>query len=130
MIKIRWQDKFSVDNKKIDNEHKTFIELIRSLSEAIEQERDLLHIERLLTELGLYARFHFYSEETLMHEHDYPGLADHKAEHEALLDKFEKRAAEFRQDPSAGGTDLILFLFTWFADHTAGTDHDLARFLD
>jgi len=127
-MKIRWNDDFSVGNEKIDNEHKTFVALVGQLSDAIETQRDLATIKRMLTELELYARFHFFSEETLMLDNDFPGYEAHRRQHVKLLADFGVRARKFAEDPSTGN-DLILFLFGWFAEHTTEKDLELSRFL-
>ena len=128
MIRIVWQNKFSVGNEKIDSEHRTFVELIKTLSESIENDKPMPVIERQIQELGLYAQFHFFSEETLMLEHDFPGYKQHKSAHEHLLQTFNKRVEEFRREPRTG-MDIILFLFGWFAEHTTDVDQELADFL-
>lgn len=127
-MKIRWSDEFSVGNEKIDSEHKTFVALVGQLSSAIESNHDQAMIRRMLTELELYARFHFFSEESMMIENRFPGYEAHRRQHVKLLTDLGMRAREFAEDPSTGN-DLILFLFGWFAEHTTEKDLELSRFL-
>lgn len=128
MINIQWDSKFTVGNQKIDDEHKVFIDLIRSCSDQIDSGGKPEYIDRLLEELTLYARFHFFSEENLMIWHDYPDYALHKAEHIRLLTTLAERIYDYRSDPSTG-EGLIEFIFEWFALHTTTVDKKLADHL-
>ncbi len=128
MFEIQWQKKFSVGNSKIDIEHKTFVELLRSLGESIDAQKPAEVLERQLKELELYARFHFYSEESMMLEHGYPGYEEHRSKHQELLHDLLERVARLHQEPDSH-TELIMFLFAWFAEHTAETDLELANFI-
>lgn len=127
-IDIKWDWAYSIGNEKIDNEHKVFLDLVRSCSEDIEEGRGAGRVFRHLTELGLYARFHFYSEETLMELSGYPDAEQHIREHRELLSTFKKRVAEYERDPSTG-PDLVRYLYEWFVLHTASIDQDLATFV-
>ncbi len=128
MIKIQWDAKFSVGNEKIDREHRVFLDLVRSCSEAVEDGSDPGFTLRLLEELSLYARFHFFSEETLMIKSAYPDQEAHHRDHVRLLAELRDRIHEYREDTSTGN-DLILFLFEWFALHTSTVDSQLAGHL-
>jgi len=128
MMDIQWQKKFSVGNSKIDIEHKTFVELLRSLGESIDAKKPAEVLERQLKELELYARFHFYSEETMMLEHGYPGYEHHRTAHQNLLAELLERAAKVHHE-SDSHAELVMFLFTWFAVHTVETDLELANFI-
>ena len=125
MINISWDGKLSVGNEKIDNEHKVFIDLIRSCSQAIEKQEDA---NRLLEELTLYAKFHFFSEETLMIQSGYPGYESHRKEHVMLLARLSDKIHSYRSNTETGES-LIDFIYQWFALHTTSVDTRLAQHL-
>lgn len=129
MIDIYWDDKYTVGNEKIDNEHKVFIDLIKTCSEAIETDRDVDYVSRFLEELVLYAKFHFFSEETLMINSAYTEYKTHREEHERLLATLRAKIFEFRDGPESG-EELVEFLFRWFVDHTTSVDKRLANHLE
>jgi hemerythrin len=127
-MRIQWKSKFSVSNEKIDNEHKVFLNLVQTCSEAIEREQPRQIIARQLEELRLYALFHFYSEETLMLEIDYEDYERHRQNHRDLIDALEDKTRAFLDGASAGD-ELILFVFEWFVLHTTTTDQELGQAL-
>lgn len=128
-MNINWDNKYSVGNEKIDNEHKVFIDLIRACDEAIENGVAIDYIDRILNELMLYAKFHFYSEETLMVISGYGNYESHREEHGRLIAMLEDKIRRYKYDPSTG-RDLIEFIFQWFALHTTTVDKELAIHLD
>lgn len=130
MAKIEWDKKFEVGNIEIDSEHKTFVRIVQKIICAKEKKKEHKYIERLIYEIYKYADFHFFSEETVMIEIDYPDMQNHKKEHENLL-------LELRNMISIVGNtnlerpldDFIKFLLSWFANHTVNVDKKLADYI-
>lgn len=129
MINIKWDKNYAVDYEKIDNEHRVFVDLIRSSSDAIDSHLDVDSVCRQLEELALYAKFHFFSEENLMINNKYPFYREHKNEHTHLLDVLEQKMINYR-DHTENGESLIQFIFEWFVLHTMKTDKHLANYLN
>ena len=94
VIDIKWGKQYSVGNEAIDRQHQVFIDLIRSTSGAIDSHRSKEFVRRGLEELTLYAKFHFFSEEALMINSNYPGYESHRQEHIELLSAFEEKIYE------------------------------------
>lgn len=124
MITLQWDQKFEVGHERIDAEHRAFLNLIRSISE----ENDRPRITRLLRELEKYAEFHFVSEENIMEDHGYPGLAVHRLIHNRLLSGLTEQLHAFRNG-SVDVAAIVEFLFQWFALHTSQEDRKLVDFL-
>lgn len=83
-----------------------------------------------LEQLLEYTRLHFASEEKLLAQKRYPGLAAHRAKHReleagvvTLLD--EIRAHKSRTTP----LKLNLLATIWLMEHIAGDDKDYAQFV-
>ena len=129
MINIKWDKSYSVNNEKIDNEHRVFIDLVRSCSDAIDSHMDIDYVCRQLEELALYAKFHFFSEENLMINSKYPDYQKHKGEHIQLLETLEQKISYYREQREDGNL-LIEFIFEWFVFHSMQTDNLLAKYLN
>jgi len=127
MIEIQWDDKFAVGHERIDHEHQVFLDLIRNVSLADEQQAPRERILRLLTEIRKYADFHFYSEENIMLDHAYPDYEAHKREHAMLVSLLDNRIHQYRLEEIDLGC-MVEFLFQWFALHTTGSDKKLASY--
>ena len=128
MIDITWGPQYAVGHEMIDHQHQVFVDLIRSSSGAIDSRRGEESVRRSLEELALYARFHFFSEQSLMINSDYPDTEAHTQEHARVLSTFEKKMEAYSRDPGAGDA-LIMFIFEWLIVHTLDADKKLAEHL-
>ena len=83
----------------------------------------------VLDELTHLTETHFADEESLMAQAGYPGLADHRLEHQLLLAEL----MEFVRDVQAGYASLeichLLALKDWFVGHVVLADREFADFL-
>ncbi|RKZ33791.1 MAG: hemerythrin [Gammaproteobacteria bacterium] len=129
MIEVIWDKKYEVGHKRIDFEHRIFVDLIRSIAEADERGDSKERISRLLTELKKYAEFHFCSEENVMIDVAFPDLEMHKQEHVRLLAQLSDKVHGFTNDDNKLD-DVVEFIFSWFALHTTQKDKEIARYID
>jgi len=126
MLDIQWNDKFSVGHERIDHEHQVFLDLIRNVAYAADHHFPQERITRLLEEVRKYADFHFYSEENIMLDNDYPDYEAHHREHKLLLFRLDDKLCELRKG-DIGLHEIVQFLFEWFALHTIASDRKLAN---
>ena len=119
---LTWNDRYSVKNALIDNQHKTIFELLNSLYDSLQNKESLAPIVEIIDRLDDYAVVHFRSEENLMEEKRFPQLEAHKVQH----DRFRKKATEFKRDFSeiSGDMtiDLFVFLKHWWINHILTSD--------
>ncbi|MFL5263781.1 MAG: bacteriohemerythrin [Anaeromyxobacteraceae bacterium] len=88
-----WNARLDLEHGALDQEHHLQIAMIGALTEAIEQRRPWM-ARRLAEQLETYSAAHFASEQLMMETSEYPRVAAHAGEHEALL----KRVAELREE--------------------------------
>lgn len=124
---IRWNINLAIGIKEIDQHHKHLIDFLNATYDASRNGVPAENMSYLIEELLEYADEHFASEERLMEEAGYPGLAQHKEEHEI----FTVRAKELhaRNDVLAA-VEIITFLSNWVSHHILNTDARFGRFLD
>jgi hemerythrin len=127
-LKLGWDQIYRTGIEQIDAQHRYFIELIEKMHRLPAARVDDEAGRGLLSELLLYAEFHFRSEENLLRERGYPGLAPHLAEHARLLEELRARARDLVQSP-ADKAKLVMFLLHWFLDHTSIRDRDYAEYI-
>ncbi|MEH6650994.1 MAG: hemerythrin family protein [Motiliproteus sp.] len=84
---IIWQEKMSINNKCIDDEHKYLFCLINSVEIALKLESGDKYITMLLDQLEEYTRDHFSHEEAIQIKIKYPYYPQHKQEHQQILDQ-------------------------------------------
>jgi hemerythrin len=84
-----WDPSQSVGNSVLDEQHKMLLELVRqaiwlALPDNNTSSRNKIY--RILNDIAELARSHFETEERILATNGFPGLAEHKAEHQRHLD--------------------------------------------
>lgn len=82
---IQWKKSYETGHPLIDAEHRLLVMLFRKLDVAIKTRESETTISRIVQEVKQYVKFHFTSEENLMHETNYSGIEGHIALHAQLL---------------------------------------------
>lgn len=130
MSHVIWRDSFKLNVHEIDSQHEEMAGLVEGLYEAVAAKEDMEQVNRILSDLVDYTREHFFTEERLMREHDYPQYDQHKEEHDELLKQLEFFSQEaMRRTLSIGQFDFDLSR-DWFIKHIEDCDKALAIFLN
>jgi len=131
MKKIEWDDSLSVGVDSIDEQHKMLIQRLNDLSKAIEMTQGEGSIVQTLDFLIEYTYFHFSAEEKCMAEHDYPGLAPQKKQHEEFKASLKSLVDDYEYEgvTRALTTSVNVFLLNWLVNHIKAVDHKLGEFL-
>ena len=129
MALITWDQSYSVSVRRLDEQHQKLLALINELHEAMRQGQGQAIVQDTLRQLATYTVTHFRAEEELLRKANYPGLAEHRAEHQ----KYVARVNEFAEDLKAGRNTssiaVLGFLKDWLAEHILRTDRSYAAFL-
>jgi hemerythrin-like metal-binding protein len=72
---------------EVDHEHRELVELINGLHAEIKKGGVRENVSAFLGEVFARIAAHFALEETVMRKHRYDEYAEHKADHERLLDE-------------------------------------------
>lgn len=131
MTLLLWQDNFSVGIAEVDHEHRELIGLINALHAALGTERSGERVEAFLGEIYADISAHFALEERVMRERRYDALAEHKADHERLLDQLrdmmDAQADGAVLDDARFGDELAEWFTGHFRTHDARFHRSLAR---
>ena len=119
---IEWNNAFSVDIQKIDEQHKKFFSLVNMLYDAIMQGKGEEVVGSVLKELQQYVIFHFKSEETWMKMYNYPDMNKHKLEHEEGAKKVNELLLEYERGNKTVDIELLKFLSDWLQHHILEVD--------
>ena len=129
MNDLIWDNTLSVQIDEIDEDHRRLVDLFNLLNHAVSENESSEYIDALMAELVSCTDWHFKHEERLMLKYAFPGFAEHKAEHEELLNSVR----QMEQKRQASGKDIsndeILFLEHWLTGHILGLDMDLGEYL-
>ncbi len=129
MSLLQWKDQYSVGIDAVDHEHKDLIKLINRLHDEIVASGSKLSIEAFFGDLFMGISAHFALEERFMRENDYDQLAQHKADHERLLDEIRDIMEDFQESGEIGTSGLSARLDAWFSRHFETHDSRLHKAL-
>jgi hemerythrin len=131
MEKIEWSPKLAVGVAVIDDQHKEWMKRVSDLSAAIAANRGVDHVSKTLSFLVEYTDFHFGTEEALMRDKAYPGMAEHLKQHADLRQTLADLIRDFEEE---GATHELTrftntFLVNWLTEHIRTMDLKVGAFL-
>jgi hemerythrin-like metal-binding protein len=131
-VQFAWSASMSVNDKKLDDQHKQLLEQVKSLLEALAGgKNNLIVIEQVLGFLDRYIEEHFTDEERYMEEHQYPRLEEHCALHSKFIERYKQMKERIYTFASVDEMliDLEVHLGRWWIDHIGGADKDYATYV-
>ena len=125
-----WKEDFSVGVREIDMQHKNLVIMINNLFDAMREKNGQEVLSEIVDRMVNYARTHFSTEETYMLKYNYPGYAEHKAEH----DEFTAKAIDLRRRLNDKtlvlSLEVIRFLKDWLSNHILVNDKKYGPYLN
>lgn len=125
---IQWDPSYEIHHELIDSQHRIFVMLLNRLMANVAKGEDKEHLLRVLNELKKYAEFHFVSEENVMYECAYPGLANHEQIHAEILNKVIDLEQQVMQD-QARAVDVVIMLRKWLFSHILIEDSHISQYV-
>jgi hemerythrin len=126
MTYLTWSNDLAVGNNFIDGDHQKLIDMVNRLHELMSEGKGKEVLGKVLHNLITYTQEHFRREEDLMRKIRFPGLADHKAEHEKLLGQVLELQAKFESGAATLSIQVLHFLRDWLINHIGKSDKELA----
>ncbi|KXS44898.1 MAG: hemerythrin-like metal-binding protein [Methanolobus sp. T82-4] len=130
MALVTWSDKYSMNIKEIDEQHKNLVRMINELHDAMLNAKSKEVALGIIDEMAEYTQYHFSTEEKYMVQYKYPEYAAHKKEH----DKFIQQVGDFKKDYESGKAglsfDLLNFLKNWLVNHIQESDKKYSPFFN
>ncbi len=126
MPEIKWEDKFSVGVKELDEQHQKIIEIINRISRLISAgDYSDLELLSILQELTDYAHYHFTNEEIYFREFDYDQTEPHIKEHDDYRRKIEELRDNYYGEQKAQTiSELSDFINFWWIHHINHSDQE------
>lgn len=126
---IEWKDDYATGIASVDHEHKELIELINTLHGQMQGEVSRVQVMEALGEIFAQISAHFALEEKIMQEKHYRAFAEHKLDHETLLDELLDIMDSVDDDGQFSADELSVDLDRWFSDHFRTHDAKLHKLL-
>ncbi|MFC1583144.1 bacteriohemerythrin [Candidatus Neomarinimicrobiota bacterium] len=128
---ISWDNSWSVGMEEIDNDHKKLVHLIQTLFGALITVQAKDYIEKIVSDLIDYTKYHFKREEEILAERGYERLDEHKELHR-LLSAHVTEMCNYIVEKGGSedlGDDVYKFLKHWLVDHILEEDMRYKPFL-
>jgi hemerythrin len=122
---IVWSDNHLVGVDIIDGEHHALIDLFNSIL-AVSKSHKHAELAILLEQLGNITASHFESEESLMAQFDYAHAAQHRIDHQKLLDEYAHQVDDWRNRYISAEL-LCRFMYRWLLRHVIASDMALGE---
>ena len=113
----------------IDAEHDLQMQLLDSLSNALETGADFAPVKSILEQFIEFSDMHFLSEQLVMRLHNYPAYEPHLQEHTRLMKKVREVHESILRGEKKPSLQLITELRDWLIDHIASEDVAFGEFL-
>lgn len=130
MTLLTWNRTCSVNVRAMDDQHGILMDTMNEMRLAMVRGADREQMNDMLARLIEFMRMHFWSEERLMEQTQYPGLIEHRAEHEKLLSQIRESAHRAQRSEAVGMRSLLAFLRDWLVEHIEGMDQDYGNWFN
>lgn len=127
---LQWKSEYLVGHAIIDFDHQTLFNITNELFTYIEKGEGQDYIGKTINNLTDYIRRHFYREEAIFSNSDYPDILQHIEKHREIEKVVNKLAIAYAKDPASIKVDeVLLFLQKWLTSHILRSDHDYIPFI-
>jgi hemerythrin-like metal-binding protein len=127
---IVWQEKYSVNNRLLDSQHKRIFGILNELYEAVKDRRSAKSIQKIIDDFAAAIVSHFDTEEELMKNNNYSYFNEQKIEHETLKKKIIHMQNVYIFGDVPLTPEVFTFLRTWLIEHIEGQDKKYAGLLN
>ena len=121
---------YSVKVTEIDEQHKTWIDLINYLHDAMKSGKGKEILGDILDEVMNYTAYHFGSEEKLFDKYKYPDAISHKKLHADFVNQFKKIKQDFDSGSIVLSIDIMSRLKEWLTNHILKEDKQYSAYLN
>jgi hemerythrin len=117
MMELIWDEHYSVGIEPMDNQHHVIFDHMSAISAALAKGAPDPEIPGMLQKFDIYCKMHFFEEERLMDEMQYPDLAGHRRQHDLFVSNLEGFMTRKQQ-----GLDDFIAIRDWFLSHILRED--------
>jgi len=129
MTHIQWKDRYNINFREIDAQHRGLLDLLNELNDLLDGRRHPAEVARIFTALSDYAVTHFSSEERYMQAAAYPKLASHRQEHAAFVTRVSELSQAYDPSDPLVVDQTSEFLKNWYLNHIIKSDQEYVPFL-
>lgn len=127
---IVWSEELTVNEGRIDNQHKEIFEIINSFVFENEINSGAAKLAELLSKLTDYSLVHFKEEEYYMKVNKFPHIAEHRALHKYYIKKVALFNLNYSNIIPTNSDEVCKFLIKWWIKHILEQDFKYKLHID
>ena len=130
MNEFSWQVSYNVNVEPMDRQHQKIFDYMATVHGALANKAEYNDTKEMLDKLNIYCKMHFYEEERLMEEMNYPSTLGHKRQHDRFvldLDSFRFRFSDLQRHTQKASDDFVM-IKDWFINHILSEDMRYSEF--
>ena len=120
----------SIGVRAMDDQHGILMDTITELRQALVRGAGREQLREVIDRLIEFTRMHFWSEERLMEQSGFSGLAEHRAEHHRMLAHMLHSAHRVQYGERVFIPPLLCSLRESYLEHIAGPDQEYGPWLN
>ena len=126
---IAWDDRLKLGHSQVDEQHKRLFDLVGELVNQCLCGTNVEKLKETLNFLVDYTVRHFYDEESLQVEYNFPEYANHKKMHEAFKVTVGELVRRFEENASSEelSNDVNKIVVRWLVSHIQMEDKKIGR---
>jgi len=114
---LTWNHACSVGVRAMDDQHGILMDTMNELRLALLCGRGRDQLTELLNRLIEFTRMHFWSEEQLMEQTAFPALAEHRAQHQSMLQQMLESAQRLQHEEHVLIRPILCALRDGYLEH-------------
>lgn len=122
MAYIHWKDRYSINFREIDDQHKSLLATLNELIDLVGERGDPEAVSAIFSQLCQYALTHFATEEAYLAAANYPHLEQQKTEHGIFIQKLIDLNQSYDPTDPQLLDETLGFLKHWFVSHIMDSD--------
>ena len=126
---FKWKNDFSVGIKELDDQHKSFFEILNRLGEAAGGNKGVEVVGPVLQELKEYSRHHFTEEENWLKVIGFPGLRYQEQQHAFFIAQVTDLQDKYSKGDGNIPLSTLEFIRDWLLSHILENDKKYGTFM-
>ncbi len=114
----------------MDDQHGILMDTMNELRLTVVRGAPREVVNEVLDRLIEFTRMHFWSEEQLMEQQEFPGLAEHRADHQRILAQILQSTHRAHHGEKLQMRPLLCFLRESYAEHIEGMDREYGPWMN
>jgi len=127
---LTWEHTCAVGVRAMDDQHGILMDTVNELRMALMHGCGREQLSEVLDRLIEYTRMHFWSEEQLMEQTDFPSLLVHRAEHHRMLAQMLQAAHRVQYGEGVAMRPLLCSLRDEYMNHIEALDREYGPWLN